>query len=29
MIALLIAESENAINQLFDNIQIIDKNVAG
>ena len=29
MIAFLTAESKNAINQLFDNIQIIDKNVAG
>ncbi len=29
MIALLTAELENAINQLFDNIQIIDENVAG
>jgi len=28
MIALLIAKSENAINQLFNDIQTIDKNIA-
>ena len=29
MYALLIAESEDTINQLFDNIQEIDKNTVG
>ena len=29
MIALLTAESENAINQLFDDIQVIEENAAG
>jgi len=29
MIALLTAESESAINQLFDDIQIIEENTAG